>query len=338
MDDQEFEYRNHDVYTQHNGLATRVPQVASISPNLEMLALGYRGGAVCLWDIREKEFIGWARDEDGRLAAQLLFNPNPNTSLLLVIYTNHGLALYDTWSGDSILTREIPHEIGLLSASCSPDGRTLVTTDTRGDMYIWDFESLSILYHIYSPFPSFRILSFTSDGASVVDVMDSSMRIWSPAILVRKNAEEDSGTSGDTIQPSITEGEYESRKGTKITVVCAHPSLSVVFAGKYDGQVIAFSAKGDKSTTVLYSHSKTAFVTKIAVSKNSILASSDVTGVVQIRTFSPAAVTCGSSLAEIHTTAQVKQLCFSASGDYLLVATMKTDSVYRTRDGSCVRS
>jgi hypothetical protein len=205
-------------------------------------------------------------------------------------------------------------------------------------MHIWDFESLSVLYHVLSPFPSFRILNFTSDGSSVVDVMDSGMRIWSPAVLVRKNAEEDASISDDAIQLAITEGEYESRKNGQTTALCAHPMLSVVLAGKYNGQVMAFSTKGDKPATVLYSHSQTAFVTELAIGGNSIIASCDVTGVVQVWKLLPSMMKCDTQLAAIHITAAVKQLCFSADGDFLLVATTKSDCVYHVKDGSIVGS
>lgn len=338
LEDQKFEYQNYDIATEHNGLAARAPHVASISSDMEMLALGYRGGAVCLWEIRVAGFIGWARDEAGRLAAKVLFNPNPNINLLLVIYTNHGLALYETWSGNLVHTHATPNDIGLLSAACSPDGRTLVTTDTHGNMHIWDFESLSVLYHVLSPFPSFRILNFTSDGSSVVDVMDSAMRVWSPSVLVRKNMEEDASTSDDAIQLAVTEGAYESRKNATIMALCPHPSLPIVFAGKYNGQVVAFSAKGEKPTAVLYSHSQAAFVTELAISRSDIIASSDVAGMVQVRKLKSSTMKIDLLLAEIHMTAKVKQLCFSADGEYLLVGTTSSDHVYRVNDGSCVGS
>lgn len=340
LEDQEIEYRNYDVGTQHNGLVARAPQLASISPDFETLALGYRGGAVCLWDIPEVEFIGWARDENGRLASKLLFNPNPNINLLLVIYSDHDLALYETWSGSLVHSHATPSDVGLLSASCSPDGRTLATMNTLGNMHIWDFESLSVIYHILSPFPSFRILDFTSDGANVVDVMDSSLRVWSPAVPIRKNTDDDGSTSDDVIQMAVTEGEYESHKSVKVIAMCSHPSAPTVFAGKYNGQVVAFDAKAG-TTAVLYSHSNTEMVTHLAASRNNVIASADVTDNVQIRSISLRAAAVKSDvspLAEIHTTARVKQLCFSFNGDYLLVATTESDSVYRVKDGSRVGS
>lgn len=339
LKDQVFRYRKYDAETEPDGLGGRAPQVASISPDFQTLALGYRGGVVCLWDIHEAEFIGWARDEVERFAAKLLFNPNPNVDLLLVIYTDHGLALYESWSGSLVHSHVPPDDMGFLSASCSPDGRTLVTMDTEGNMHIWDFESLSVLYHILSPFPSFRILGFTSDSASVVDVMRSSMRIWSPDVLVRKNTEEDASTSDDAVQLAITGGEHESRIKAGITVMCAHQSAPAVLAGKSNGQVIAFDTKVGV-TTLLYSHSNMASITSLAVGCNNRVASADVKGQVQIWPLSLPTVVKSDSLpfAKIHGTEHVKQLCFSANGKYLLVATKKSDSVYRVEDGSCAGS
>ncbi|KAF7561983.1 hypothetical protein G7046_g2154 [Stylonectria norvegica] len=339
VEDQAYRYKPYDSDEDHGNLFARAPSLASISPDMESLALGYRGGAVCLWELENNDLVGWARDDEDRLATKLLFNPNPEINLLLVIYTNHDLSLYDTWSGCLINTHKTPNDVGLLSACCSPDGRTLATTDMHGNMQIWDFSSLALLYHVLSPFPSFRILNFTSDGSSVVDVMDSGMRIWSPAALVRKNIEEDNSVSDDATQLAATEGQYETLRTSRITALHAHPSLAVVLAGKYSGEVIAFSTRTGRQTSVLYSHPSAAFVTELAISNKSMVASSDVTGAVQVWRLIPgplATLKCGTRVMQRPSTAQVKQLCFSPNGEYLLVATTRSDEVYSMTDGSCV--
>ncbi len=335
LEDQTFPYRNHDVDTPHNGLASRVPHAVSISPDMEMLALAYRGGTVCLWEINGPEFIDWARDERGRQAATVLFNPNPNINLLLAIYMDHSMALFDTWSGARVQAQTMSQPVGLLAASCSHDGRTLVSTDTRGNMRIWDFESLSLLYHVGSQFPSFRVLTFTSDGSNVVDVMDSGMRIWSPDVLVRKATEEDASISDDAMSLAVTEGEYESRRSTQIRSLCPHPTLPVVVAGKEDGQVVSFNIKGDKGTSsVLYAHEPAAPVTKLAVTKDR-LAFWDGANTVQVWAAAPAFVKLDRLLFRIQALGLVKQLCFSPNGEYLLVATTTADCVYGL-DGACI--
>ncbi|KAF9893519.1 hypothetical protein FE257_010831 [Aspergillus nanangensis] len=339
LQDEAFSYRRFDTESESEELLSRAPYLASISPDMRMLALGYRGGSVCLWDLTASELIGWARDEEDRLAAKLLFNPNPNINLLLVIYSNHDLSLYDTWSGDLVKTLKTPNDVGLLSASCSPDGRTLVTTDMQGTMQIWDFESLSLLYHVYSPFPSFRILDFSSDGSSVIDVMDSSMRIWSPSALVRKNNEEDSSVSDDAIHLTATEGQYETHRTSRVTALATHPSLPLVLAGKYNGEVLVFSTKTGLQTSKLYTHSSRSFITELTLGRNNVVASADVTGSIQVWKIvisSAFTVTSSTLLLQTQATSQVKQLCLSESGNHLLVSTSQSDSVYSMHNGQLV--
>jgi WD40 repeat protein len=337
--DESFEYRNHNADSDYNQLTARAPSVASISPDMEIIALGYRGGTVCLWDLQNGEFIGWARDGEDRLAAKMLFNPNPNVNLLLIIYTNHDLFLYETWSGGMVMSQKPSHDPGVLSVSCSPDGRTLVTTDTRGNLQIWDFESLSLLYNLESPFAPLRVLDFTSDGLSIVDVTRSGMLIWSPAALVRENIEDDASNSDMASQLSATKIQYEPLKSSRITATCAHPSLPLVFAGNYNGQVKAFSTKNGEQLSELYTHPQMERVSKISISTSNVMASSDSNGVIQVWNLSsvrPPIPKPDSLLLQVQSRAPVKQLCFSYLGDYLLVASTGSDQVYSMKDCSCI--
>jgi WD40 repeat protein len=322
-----------------NGPNIKAPDVASLSADMETLALAYRWGTVCIFEVESGEVIAWPRDKYHRLAPVLLFNPNPNISLLLIIYTDHELALYETDTGALVSAQETSSTAGIQSASCSPDGRTLATVDKQGVLQIWDFESLSLLYHVLSPATPFRILNFVSDGSSVVDVIDSGMRIWNPATLIRKNIEKDQSISYDALHHIATEGEYETRRVSKITALCAHPTLPVVFAGKHNGQVIAFDTEIGLQIAVMYTHPHGAFVSELAVGQNGIMASGDVNCVVQVwnlkQALSPAHLYTYSA-ARIK--GRIKQLCFSTCGDHLLIATTQSDQVYSMKDGSCVGS
>lgn len=202
--------------------------MASVSEDMDTLALGYRGGAVCLWEIQNCELIDWAADPENRLGSKLLFNPNPEINLLLVIYSGHGMCLYDAWSGTLVHTYSSTQDVSVISACCSPDGRTLAATDMKGTVQLWDFESLTLLYHVVSPAEPFRILCFTSDSSSLIDVADSGMRIWSPTALIRKTIDEDASVSDDMAQLAATEGQYELIRSSRITYLCVHPTLPLV--------------------------------------------------------------------------------------------------------------
>jgi WD40 repeat protein len=341
LDDQRFIYQSPESGSGSAEISHKAPSLASISPDLEMLALGYRGGAVCLWELASGDLIGWALDEENKLASVLLFNPNPSISFLLVVYSNHDLALFETWSGSLVHSHKMPSNAGILSASCSPDGRSLATVDMQGNLQIWDFESLTLLYHVLSMPASFRILSFTSDGSGVVDVMDSSMRIWSPATLIRKNIEEDYSVSDDAIQLPAVEGQYESLRISRITAICTHPLHAIVFAGKFNGQLVAFNAKTGDQISVVYSHPESASITRLTTSRTGIIASSDADGNLLVWNLGLGPVTAsnrGSLVLRWHSPTQISQLCFCARGTYLLVSTTRSDHVFSMTDGTCVGS
>lgn len=336
-EDVALKYQNHDVETMHNHGTKRAPQVATISPDFEMVALGYRGGTVSLWDSIDIELIGWAKDEEGRVAAKLMFNPNPGIHLLLVIYSNHGMALYDTWSTELVQSHESPNNAGILSASCSPDGRTLATTDTNGNMNIWDFETLSVLYYVNSPFPSFRILNFTTDGSSILDVMDSSMRVWSPSVLVRKTFEEDASISDDVVPLPVAQGAHERDMHAKIAVVATHPKLPLAVAAKVNKSVVAFTIK-DGKTSELYKHTNN--IVKLKISSDGIVVSSDASNVIRVQRYNSSTGQLASieGIDRKKFESRVKQLCFSLSGKFLLVSTLQKDILYRCEDGSSIGS
>ncbi|OTA96815.1 hypothetical protein M434DRAFT_392501 [Hypoxylon sp. CO27-5] len=340
LEDQKFTYQNHDDDAVPSKYGGKPPFLASVSPNMEILALGYAGGTVCLWDIQQGELMWWALDEENKLASALLFNPNPNLNLILVIYTNHDMSLYDTWSGAVTKSHKHPN-MGILSASCSPNGKRLATADTRGNLQIWDFESLTPLYNLLSPETSFRLVSFTLDGLSIVDATHFDMHIWSPPELFPRSPGEDQILCEDATQQYLIDGQYEALRTSKITALCPHPSLPIVFVGKYTGQIIAFSAETGQRISVLYCHSPTTFITELAASENNYVASSDADDVLQICKFTmrqPATITCELLALRMSLSTPAKQLCFSTDGTFLLVATAQSDLVYSVEDGTCIGS
>ncbi|KUI53165.1 Vegetative incompatibility protein HET-E-1 [Cytospora mali] len=318
----------------------KAPHVATLSLNSDMLALGYSDGTVCMWEVSSKEVICWARDDENRTVSALLFNPNPVIDILLVIYSDHHLALYETWSGSLVNTRKPPSDnTGVMSTACSLDGKTLATVDNSGFLRIWDFKSLTLLCHLLIPYAPFRILNFTPDASGVVDITDSGMRVWAPATLVRRNNEEMESFSEDEVNLYPIEGTYEMRRASKITALYAHPYLPIVFAGKQDGQVLAFSTKTGKQIAQLHTHAHAASISNLAMSNNHLLASYDTNdrlqvwklGSGQLSTFEDRNLNF-----QLQLPVRAVQLCFSEHGDHLLVSTENEDTVYCMEDGSCV--
>jgi WD40 repeat protein len=318
---------------------TRAPQTASISPDFEVIAFGYRTPDICLWGLQDHEFIGWCICPGVNNASIVLFNPNPNIGILAAGYKDSTLAIFDLWSQEliqSVKTGAGTQEVSSLASSL--DGRTLVTVDSCGTMQVWDFETLTLLYHVKSADLGFRLVAFSSNGLRIVDLMDSKLRVWEPTALIRKTVEEDVGVSDAAMLPAI-EGQGDSKESLGITVMVCHPSLSTVIVGKYDGSVVAYSSKTGTEYVTLYSHSNSAFVTAITISPLSIMASGDVNGNVQVwKLAQTPAKTLKTSSLILNTSAgkAIKQLLINPTGDSILISTALSDSVFSTRDGTCL--
>ncbi|KAB5572683.1 NACHT and WD domain protein [Coniochaeta sp. 2T2.1] len=320
-----------------DGEQNKAPIGATISPGLELVALVYRNAPVCVWELQTNSFVSWAVDDTPRSPKQVLFNPNPEIGLLLVAYDVGQLGLFDSWSGSLVLMREADQDAILNSVACSADGRSLATVNNMGDLRIWDYESLTILYQVQTPNVAHRILEFTSEAFSLVDVVEHQMRIWSPSALVRKTVEEEASTSEPMALLPVKEGQFETYQASKIRSTAAHPSLPLLFAGNFNGDILVYSSKEGQLTGALYSHGD-AIVKCIAISGQAI-ASSDNNGAVQvwlIDVSEPASVRTERLLIKRSFPSAVCQLIFDSSGEYLLISTQEADYVYHCSTGVLV--
>jgi WD40 repeat protein len=318
----------------------KAPSAASLSPGFELLSLAYRNSPVCIFDCNSGNLIGWAIDENNRAAEQVIFNPNPDLGLLLVAYNESHLSLYNSWSGQLIESAEAESHVILNSVTCSPDGRTFASVDIRGHLRIWDFESLTLLYHVLTPNNSFSQLHFTSDGLGLLHVVDHELKVWAPSALVRKTMEEEASFSDQSPVLSVTEGQVEKFQASKIRTLIAHPLSPILIAGNHNGDVLIYQSSGDYQPSIFYTHNGN-IIRCLASSRHNVIASADIHANLQVRHFDPSklvSVQVEEPMIETNFSSPVTQLVFDASGMYLLVSTISSDHVYSIEHGACIGS
>ncbi|KAL2204292.1 hypothetical protein CC79DRAFT_1277034 [Sarocladium strictum] len=334
----------------------KTPSLAAISADGQTMAIAYRNHPIRLWSLHSDDdedeeqqqaddLIGYAVDDKGREPFRILFNPNPDVDVFLVGYRDCHLALFDSNSGASVQSDDEHSQVGLLSATASPDGRTLATVDLKGCMRIWDFETLGLLYYVTSYNSLSRTLRFTSDSSRIIDAADSYIRAWSPAVLVRKTIDDDMSTSEKALDLPVIEGQYEALQDSRISVTCAHPSDRVVFAGRDDGQVVRYDSKTGEHRGFIYSHPNNARVTALAINSVNILASGDVLGNLRVWTLSSNSQARSGQvqqeeklLFKAQFTKPVRQLIFSTNGNYMLASTAAKAEVFAIEGWSSARS
>lgn len=206
---------------------------------------------------------------------------------------------------------------------------------------LWDFETLTLLYRIKSYDFEVKALAFSGDGLRLVDIRDSRSKIWEPAAIVRKTIEEDVSVSDAALMPAITVGLDYFNEILNVTALAAHPSLTVIFAGKSNGSVSVYDATTGKEKTVLYSHPKDVFVTAICCCKNDFLASADAGGAIQvwkIQKSNTGVWSTHTQITSISLRQSIRMLLPSPDGEYLLISAASIAVVLSTRTGVQVGS
>ena len=241
----------------------RRPTIASFSPHQNLLAIVYRGEDILLWDcegdrvhdVYEKEsgshLNGSAKVSEGATTVwSLAFSLTIDTTLLAAAYSDGDVVVYDTSSG---MVRGILTGINAQILSCSPDGRTLASADSRGIIQLYDFETLKFIYSLECDGDEIgpKALAFTSDSRQVIDIRGNQCRIWGPTVLLRQDADDE---NSDTVSASIVPQEvnYQGVGFIYITAVTCVRSVPIVFCGKEDGSVYAYDISSEPQGQFLF--------------------------------------------------------------------------------------
>lgn len=308
-----------------------------ISPDLRLVAFGYRGRAVELWSLEDDATLGLC-EKDALSVSEVLFNPNSSMEMLAVTYQDGELTIFDTWSRQELVT--VTGEAYIMA--CTPDGRTLATGDMLGTIKIWDFETLHLLYCIKSPDYEVKSLAFSGDGLRLYDIRDHKSKVWEPAALVRKNLNEES-TIGEPVSiadPAPSVGSYGETVVVTALLTLADPDIIIV--GKDDGAVCIYDSKTGQNRGVLYKHSKDVLVTHLGWdASHSRVVSIDAASKVLVWDVVQDHLNKGAwkatSLAyNLHADSTVRQVAFMSGGRQLLVATTSSTTLHELRDDSAL--
>ncbi|KAI0408779.1 hypothetical protein F4802DRAFT_366865 [Xylaria palmicola] len=268
------------------------PNRAAFAPDSGLLAVGYRSHPIMIFDTGSGALLGFCGSVKSNGIDAMAFNPNPDISALVVSNVDGDLLVFDS------RTTELRYQKSNVYAhalACSPDGRSLVTGNSRGTIEAYDFDGssgtfLSLIYRINTDEESVRSVVFSDDGLRLVDCRESQACVWEPAILVQKDA--DIGSQSDissqaTLAPRTT-GALPGPANPEITTIVCHSDGEQVICGKTSGEVALYSAADGQELDVLYGHSRGTSVVAIAmIEHRHIVVSADESGRILMAGLSP---------------------------------------------------
>jgi len=228
--------------------ASQPPISAKFNPDATLLAVLYRGKAIALWDLKLDGEYAIFSPGAGAQVICVAFS-NANNKYFVASYLDGELVLFDM-SEFQVVRRTFANAKVM---TCSPDGRTLACGDLRGNISIFDFEGLELLYRIRTDV-CIQQLEFSGDGRCLLDMREWQCHIWSPEVLLRSDLSvKDSGYASMSLAPA-KEVEYVGYSNpAAITSIAICGDREHIFVGKGDGSVDLFDANCDKQLRTLFS-------------------------------------------------------------------------------------
>ncbi|AEO55054.1 hypothetical protein MYCTH_2115815 [Thermothelomyces thermophilus ATCC 42464] len=237
----------------------RAPEHVWLSPGSSLLAVVYHGHDLVFWDCAELRLHDVYEQKTGsmlrfgdRLQARgwttvraAVFNHDIETDLFAATFDDGDMVVFDLDAGRPIaVNKEGAYNLVL---ACSHDGRTLAAVDQLGNMTLFEFRTLRILYRVRletSTLP--HGLAFTGDNRRVVELREGQCRVWEPPVL-RPGNDHDPRTPITELKPMTPREMYreeQARKAQEITAITCSREFPVVFYATGNGSVFGYDISG----------------------------------------------------------------------------------------------
>lgn len=274
----------------------RAPTLIALGSATGLLSVIYRGENIVLWDYLEDIIHDVYEKETGSVfvygshklaegtttVTSVTFSQAVDTNLLAAAYTDGDLIVYDLTSGEAIASA-LGVNINLVSSS--PDGRTLAGVDSRGNLTLFEFESLRALYRIRLDTPILpKGLIFTSDSLRFIEIRGQQCRVWEPTVLLRTDSKEDENSDTVSVTTGTQDREYHAVKEVTITAVTCCRTSSIVYYATTEGSVYICDINGEPQSYDLFVQTAGCAIDILYIDEtSSILACGDRSGRVTAR-------------------------------------------------------
>lgn len=317
------------------------PVALALHAEYGRVAVSYRGFPVSLWEIESQRFLGRVvrKTQSGRgntvtQDTAFCLDFNRVTGHLVLGYSDGTMLKWDPATDE-----QDECDADTQTISCSDDGAIIGTGDSDGNIKLWSFATLELIYHICTYDNPIELISFSPDGLRVYDVRGSDCSAWEPDVLVQATKSDDDQSTFSTRFAEIT-GVTPPTKLPLRSLICDARGEFCAY-GRDDGSIYLASATSGNEVQKLYSHATTvSIVAHIWSTSGDLMATADNSRRFILRrlTNDGGAVTrIGNILIDSRANSGVRQLLFSSDEQILFVFTLSNCEVWTTK-GDRLRS
>jgi WD40 repeat protein len=258
------------------------PTLMDISPDLQKVAIAWRGKPLCIWDMTEslpphKCRVSGISDP---LNAPELVKWQSDGNSILILCQSSKLVEWNLYN-EKLTEYDQYHDTAAREMTVSSDGNFLLTSDNVGTMSVWTFPRLHLIYRLLNGHEFIRDLTFSPNGQRFYDIRESTCNVWEPDALVRPDEKDLEDTSSVAESYAATEPiiSHDESSLSHVTAFAMGPDDRYYCCGKEDGSVVIYDSTEGKKLRKVCSHSATSSVISMAWSPSGkYMVSSDDSG------------------------------------------------------------
>ncbi|TLD26571.1 hypothetical protein PspLS_05202 [Pyricularia sp. CBS 133598] len=314
------------------------PRCALFNPQGAQVAMSFRAKQLMVWSVESGNLIGSARRagetkksrQDAWCYAQRL-TWNPITGHVLGIYNDGSIFKWYPLDPES---QEPEPVVVATEIACSPDGRLFITATRNGSLWVWNFETFTLLHHLSCASPV-TAMTLSPDSRRIYDLRESHCNVWEPNSLIRM-------ADADEIDSEAS----RSRAGSATISLASETSavilepITALATGKSNTNLAFCNQAGiltvvpcDGSPSLEVACSPLGFFCLSLSSDELLLATAEIVGRVAVRRAPSAADTSMTKICEITPPGPVLQLLFDQTGGQILIKCAQSVSTWSVPDG-----
>ncbi|KAI4264584.1 MAG: hypothetical protein L6R42_000320 [Xanthoria sp. 1 TBL-2021] len=344
-----FEFRARSEGDRFGGL-----NIMKFSPDGTQVVFGSKGVPIEIWDLRRRSraYRYMTEEDNARLDNGNLIFPeavewHPDGGRVYLLY--HNLRLVD-WN--PIFEEQMEYQVGAKNMVCSPCGKFLLTSDSRGAIKIFalpDYVSerdqrIRLIYHLeYDGFV--RDLTFHPDSQRFYDLRGTICNVWQPEALVQAD-EPGTDDDGSSIADSlISSGPTEAFQEdySQVTAVACGPRDFGFCCGREDGTLSIHDMKAANRLRALSGHNADAAIIALVWSQSgNWIGSADDSGLILIRRIQMPSPKNPNILvwkaSQFHVNDGVIQLLISPDDRFLLASTSSSIRLFDIKNKNVCQS
>jgi WD40 repeat protein len=315
------------------------PVAIALSYGNRYLAVSYRGFPVSVWDLECNYFVGEVTRNAARAPGGCHNVVDTVDSLDFNRATGHLILGYcggtmQKW--DPFTEERYECFADAQTLVCSPDGSTIATGDTFGNIKLWNFDTFELIRHISTNDDTIGMLCFSPNGLRFYDIRDDYCSAWEPESLVHATKSDNDCGSFGPISPEIIDASINPAEPLSSLVI--DPTSTLAGYGKEGGSVYIYTLDNQSPPKQIYSHAKGInFMAHAWSSSGKFMATADDSRTVILLQLSSAQDLSSieaTVLTKANTQAGIKQLLFDKNEKRLFVITRNDFEIWPTDSGA----